>query len=288
MLESRPLVRLLFLLSLVLSVAACSSFMNNASNRLADSVRDGMLNNNDPEMVAAALPAYLLMLDGMLHGDNKDASLVRAASQLNSAYAGLFVEDEAQAMLLTQKSLDYAQQAACLDFAGLCNLNDLPFEIFHKQLQQADASQVEALYALGVAWSGWLQARSGDWNAIAKLSQAKALLKRVNQLDPGYQQAGAALYLGVMEALVPPAMGGKPDVAREYFEQALRLADPSNLTVPVYYARYYARLMFDQHLHDRLLKAVISADPRAEGLTLMNTIAQREATQLLAQSPEYF
>ncbi len=282
------LLRQLFLLCMFISVTACSSFMNNASNHLANSIRVGMLNNNDPEIVEAALPAYLLMLDGLLHDDKQDARLARATSQLNSAYAAMFVEDEAQAKLLTQKAFDYAQQAACIDFSALCNLNDLSFDAFIKQLEQADESQIEAIYSLGVAWSGRIQAHSEDWNAIAGLSRAKALLQRVNQLDPAYQQAGAALYLGVMEALVPPAMGGKPDVARHFFEQAMHIAGQSNLTVPVYYARYYARMMFDQELHDRLLKRVISANPRAEGLTLKNTIAQREAKMLLAESPEYF
>jgi len=262
--------------------------MSSASNQLADSLRDGMLNNNDPKMVAAALPSYLLLLDGMLHKDNKDASLARSASQLNSAYANLSINDKDQAKLLTQKALSYAQQSACLEFSTLCSLENLSFNDLQKQLQKTDESHVEALYALGTAWSSWIQARSDDWNAIAKLAKAKAFLQRVHQLNPKYQQAGAALYLGVMEALVPPAMGGKPDLSKQYFEQALRLADPENLTVPVYYARYYARLMFDQELHDQLLKKVIAANPKADGLTLMNTIAQREAKILLAQSSDYF
>ena len=56
----------------------------------------------------------------------------------------------------------------------------------------------------------------------------------------------------------------------------------------VLYAKQYARLMFEQELHDDLLQQVIDADPYAEGLTLINRLAQRQADRLLAESADYF
>jgi hypothetical protein len=46
--------------------------------------------------------------------------------------------------------------------------------------------------------------------------------------------------------------------------------------------------MFEQELHDDLLQQVIDADPYAEGLTLINRLAQRQADRLLAESADYF
>jgi len=54
----------------------------------------------------------------------------------------------------------------------------------------------------------------------------------------------------------------------------------------VKYARYYARLVFNQELHDRLLKEVLAADPQVHRLTLSNVMAQEEARKLKAD--EYF
>ena len=56
----------------------------------------------------------------------------------------------------------------------------------------------------------------------------------------------------------------------------------------VLYAEQYARLMFEQELHDRLLQEVLDTDPTAEGLTLINHLAQRQAAILLAESSDYF
>jgi hypothetical protein len=41
-------------------------------------------------------------------------------------------------------------------------------------------------------------------------------------------------------------------------------------------------------LHDRLLTEVLEADPVQAGMTLFNTLAQREARVLLASGSEYF
>jgi hypothetical protein len=46
--------------------------------------------------------------------------------------------------------------------------------------------------------------------------------------------------------------------------------------------------VFDQALHDRLLDEVLAADPKAPGLTLINTLAREQARQLKDSSKDYF
>ena len=75
---------------------------------------------------------------------------------------------------------------------------------------------------------------------------------------------------------------------RRHFERALELSEGKNLMVKVLYARHYARLVFDRELHDRLLREVLAAPAEAPGLTLINTLAQRQAKELLAGSADYF
>ncbi|MCM2356079.1 MAG: TRAP transporter TatT component family protein [Arenimonas sp.] len=53
-------------------------------------------------------------------------------------------------------------------------------------------------------------------------------------------------------------------------------------------AEYYARLLFDQELHDRLLAEVLAADPVEPGFTLMNVLAQQRAQALQASGRDYF
>jgi hypothetical protein len=95
-------------------------------------------------------------------------------------------------------------------------------------------------------------------------------------------------YLGVLNTLRPPALGGKPEVGRSYFEQAIALSGGKDLGIKVEFARQYARLVYDRELHDRLLNEVLSAEARVPGYTLFNTLAQKTARDLLATADEYF
>ena len=54
------------------------------------------------------------------------------------------------------------------------------------------------------------------------------------------------------------------------------------------FAQMYARLMFDRELHDQLLVEVLEAEPRVDGLTLSNLIAQQQARELLSSGDEFF
>jgi hypothetical protein len=91
-----------------------------------------------------------------------------------------------------------------------------------------------------------------------------------------------------MESFLPPAMGGKPELAKKNFEQAIEISDGSNLMAKLLFAEKYARLVFDKQLHDQLLEEVINANVEINESTLINSIAQHKARLLLAQSDEYF
>ena len=147
---------------------------------------------------------------------------------------------------------------------------------------------VPALHALGAAWTGWIKNRVDDWNAVAEISRVEAVMRRVAQLDEFYQDGEAHMYLGIYSTLLPPALGGKPELGRTHFERALEISGNRNLMVKVAYARRYARLVFDRKLHDRLLKEVLAADPHVRGHVLINMVAQQQARELLEGADDYF
>ena len=93
--------------------------------------------------------------------------------------------------------------------------------------------------------------------------------------------------MAVMESLLPESLGGKPDLAQQHFQRAIQLA-PNNLMINVLYAKHYARMVFDRDLHDALLKSTLQAQTTAPGLTLINTLAQQQAQQLLDSADDYF
>ena len=151
-----------------------------------------------------------------------------------------------------------------------------------------EKKDVPDLFTLGSAWATWIQMHREDWNAVAEISRVEAIMKRVIDLDELYQDGASHLYLGVLATFIPPALGGKPDVGRRHFERALEISKDKNLMVKVLYAQHYARLMFDQKLHDRLLNEVLDAKTDVPGYTLSNTLAQKRARELLESGIDYF
>lgn len=282
--RTRGMLRLAMTVSLAFGLGACASI----GGHLADSFTHSVMDSDDPATVAAGLPSYLLMLDALVRNDPDSADIKFAAASLNSAYASAFIKDEEQSQRLTTKALDYAFSGLCLEEDKLCHPREPDLEGFKALLNKLDEDDVPMLYTLGSTWAGWIQTHSGDFNAVADLPRVQALMERVIALNPKYQDGAAYLYLGVMATVLTPALGGRPEEGKANFERALTLSQGHNLLVKVYYAKNYARGVFDRELHDRLLNEVLAADPHAPGWTLSNMLAQKEARALLSSADEYF
>ena len=276
------------LATVLLLVTGCAALIGSVTGSIASDLSDAILESDDPATVRDGAPAYLIMLDALLRRSGENADLLRAGASLNGAYATAFVADETRRRAFATKAFDFALRAACLDVAWTCEARTLGFPDLERHTMALRREDVPAAYALATAWAGWVQAHADDWNAIADLARIKPILLRVAELDEAHDHGGPKLYLGVFETLLPPSSGGRPEVGREHFERVIELTAGRHLMAKVFYAESYARMIFDRELHDRLLTEVLSADPRAPGLTLMNTIAQEEARALMESSDDYF
>jgi hypothetical protein len=284
----KPMICAVLVLILAAGLSGCSYMVSSATGNMTAGLSDAILDNDDLETVKDGLPAYLLMIDGLVNANPKDSKLLQTAASLNTAYVGLFVKDVSRSKKLTDKALDYSFRAVCNRRPEICATRDLRYKVFADAVQKTDLKDVPALYSLGSAWASWIQAHSDDVNAVAKLSKVEEVMHRVVELDESYEKGGAHIYLGALSTLLPPALGGRPEVGRNHFERAIDLSGGENLMAYVVFAERYARLMFDRELHDGLLEHVVAADPDAPGFTLMNTVAQKRARQLLDSADDYF
>jgi len=272
----------------LLILSGCGQLVSNAKQEFAEDLSATMLEQNDPETVKQAVPAYLILVSSMIKGDPDNVELLISGSKLYGAYASVFVEDRGRQKRLSTVSFDYAHHAFCAYRPAACNIRELSYYEFEQSLKQFNKEDVQVLFALGSAWAGWLQANSADWNAVAELPRIKAIIQRVLELDPSINNGDAYLYMAVMQSFLPPAMGGKPELAKKNFEQAIKVSKGTNLMAKLLYAEKYARLVFDKELHDRLLQEVRDSKIENDEMTLINSIAQHKAKLLLAQSDEYF
>ncbi|GAB3736910.1 hypothetical protein GCM10028794_18080 [Silanimonas algicola] len=285
----KPAAHLAVPLLAALLAAGCTSIVDKATQRFADNLGSAVLNADDPATVRDGLPAYLLLLDGLIEGDPDNVGTLLAAANLNGAYAGNFTgPDTARAQRLASRALAYAKRATCIEEAGLCATLEGNPDVFAEALEGVPDERVGLIYGLAAAWAGHIQANRDDWGAVADLPKVEALLLRVVAIDANHDGGLPLVYLGVLNSLRPAAVGGKPEVGKAYFQQAIDASEGRNLYAKTLMAEFHARLVFDQSLHDRLLTEVLAADPKAPRYTLMNTLAQVRAKALLESGKDYF
>jgi len=253
-----------------------------------DTLSAAILEQNDPDLVAEGAPAYLLLLDGMIQNNPQSPALLAAAAQLNAVYGAFFSADAERAVQFATKAQNYGNRAICVDLNAACEWQDLDYDAFVDALEDVSKRQMESLFAYGVGWLSYLQATSADWNTVADVPRVQAVLDRLVAIYDTYRDGAVHVYLGLLNALRPPALGGEPEIARAHFERAIELSGGRDLGAKVQFARSYARLVYDRELHDRLLTEVLEASTEAPGLTLFNVLAQQEAKVLLEDADEYF
>jgi hypothetical protein len=277
--------RYLILIFAVLTLTACTSMI---TSRLGNNLSSAILNQDDPETVKAGAPAYLLLIDSLIEGNPKDIPILIAGAKLYSVYAAVFVENAERAKRMSTKAKSYARRAVCLQYDNFCSVDQGPYSEILPVLKESDYKDLPVLYTYALAWALWIQNHSDDWAAVADLPKIEAMLNRVVKLKDGYEHGQAHLYLGILHSQRPPALGGKPELARHHFEKALQHSQGQDLMVKVEYAKRYGRMMFEQELHDQLLNEVLNADAVVLGYTLSNVLAQRQARELLQSSADYF
>lgn len=277
-------------LALIVTAAlpGCASMVSGVAGDVADNLSDAILNQDDPALVREALPAYLLLLDSFVKSDPGNAKLLGAAAQLYAAYGTAFVREPQRANVLTARARDYGNRALCAAARDTCELGSKAFDDYVAAIQRVKPTAIDPLYSYCVGNLAFIRTHSDDYQALADLPKVEAALAHLLSIGAGEREASANMYLGILNTLRPEALGGRPDLGRQYFERAIELSEGRDLAVKVEFARGYARLLYDRELHDQLLNEVLQADVEEEGMTLTNLMAQDEAVVLLASADDYF
>lgn len=254
----------------------------------ADTLSSSILNQTDPDLIADGVPAYLLLVDGFIHDSPDNEDLLSAGAQIYALYGSRFSTDPAAAVRHTQKARAYGSRAICQSHPPACLWNGMPYEDFVAELGEVSESDISYLYSYALGWLSYLEATSEDLSAVAELPWVEAAMERALAMDESFEQGAVHTWLGILKSLRPPALGGEPEAAQAHFERSLQLSGGRDLSVKVEYARRFARLMYEQELHDRLLTEVLAAPTEQDGYTLFNVLAKQDAAALLATSQEYF
>ena len=276
------------ILSVCLLISGCGYFIERAGQSFGNNLSSAVLNQSDPDIVRDGAPAYLLLLDSLLEGNPESPALLSAAATLYATYGTVFADDPERAARLTDRALEYSTTAICGSYAPSCSWDGMLFEDYEATLPGLRSKHADVVFSHGLASLAYIRAHSSDYAAIALLPYSEALFERYLEINDGSDDGSVHTYLGILNTLIPPALGGKTEKGREHFERAIAISGGRDLSAKVEYANGYARLIYERELHDRLLREVLEADPEVPGSTLLNVLAQRQAQTLLETADDYF
>jgi tetratricopeptide (TPR) repeat protein len=290
---SRPVLYGFALFLMMVFAAGCGRMIIHYSRPLVDDINKSFMQQQDIKLAEQGIPAFLLILDGLIKHSPEDKTLLLSGAKAYSAYTAAFVgdNDPERNRILAKKAREYAFRAFSLHDNNFAKAKDKPYSEFVTYLNSLGEKDVPYLFYVATCWAGWIQANSESWDAIADLPKVQSLIERVIELDEGFNYGASHTFMGVMLTLRPPSLGGRPEEARKHFERAIELGQGRFLPTYVMYAKHYAKLVYREKLfHDLLDKVLASPVDEVPDLILINTLAQRQARDLIgeARKEEYF
>ncbi|MGA2380799.1 MAG: TRAP transporter TatT component family protein [Spirochaetia bacterium] len=258
---------------------------------------DGMFDNTvaalmregDLQFAESAIAGDMKLLEGVVDSDPTNVKYLQLACMGYASYALAFAEDDpARALLFYTRAQAYGAR-------GL-ELRGIPKGAFtadaatmRAALRKLQKSDVPLVFWTANAWGSAISLQPNEPDAIASIPTANALMEWVKEREPDYFFGGPFLYFGVYYGSYPPALGGRPDLAKENFDRAIASSSGRFLMTEVLYARTYAVETQNRELFQVLLTRVAEAPPDLlPEQRLANAVAQKRARQLLARAEELF
>ncbi|NWF93203.1 MAG: hypothetical protein HXY46_09815 [Syntrophaceae bacterium] len=279
----------MFLLCLLSACLPSKKLTVGATATLLEDVARSSYRQSDLRMIREGMPAYLMLMDGMVEAWPENEQLLIAAAQSYSSYASIFVEDQdgEYAKSLFGKARDYALRS--LERRGLKKPLESTLEEFEKGVRDLGKRDVPYLFWGATCWANWIRLSLESMEALAQLPKVEAMMRRVLEIDEGFYFGGPHLFMGIWFSSRPKIAGGDLKKSREHFLKALELGEGKFLMAYVYYADHYARQALDRDLFTSTLRKVLETPAEiSPDLILLNTLAKKKAKELLDRVEEYF
>jgi predicted anti-sigma-YlaC factor YlaD len=261
--------------------------------------------DDDPELVRAAAPFGLKLMEGLLEGTPRHEGLLTALASGFTQYAYAFVQadaDEAdlagrldaaragreRARKLLVRARDYGLRGLDVRHEGLRE-KLLAGKDLGPTLAQARKEDVPLLYWTASAWALAISNGKGDMALVAQLPVPVAMMERALALDETFGEGAIHEFFVAYDATRSAAEGGGPERARQHLDRALALCGGKKLGARVAYAEGVLVQSQDRAQFTRTLQDVLRADAEAAPeYRLANVLAQRRARALLAHADELF
>ncbi len=299
-------MRTLAFLIVLLGISGAGCSVNKmAVNKLGDALSGGgsaFASDSDPELVKAAAPFSLKLMESLLAESPEHRGLLLAAASGFTQYAYAFVQQDAEELqdiepetsaLLRGRARQLYLRARNHALRGLAV--DLPgFEAMLrvKPSEAAGCARREHapfLYWAAASWAAAISLSKNDPDLIADLPYVEVLIDRALELDEGFDDGAIHAFLISYEFARKGGSSEAPVRSRKHFERAMELSGGTQAGPLVALAEAVSVASQDRgeflSLLDRALS--IDADARPER-RLANLVIQRRARWLLSQMERFF
>lgn len=304
--RSRPVLRSpLFPLILIGLMAQGCSVQQFAVDRLGDALAGGgetFSSDDDPELVKAAAPFSLKLMETLLAESPRHEKLLLAAAKGFVQYGYAFVQQEAdkaadvdfaeserlnrRARNLYLRARNYALRGLEVRHSGIVDkLRQDPEEA----LRPARKRDVPLLYWTAAAWGAAISVSKDDPDLIADQPIVEALIDRALALDAEFESGAIHAFLISYEMARQGAEGPPEKRSREHFLQAVSLSQGQLAGPYVTFAE--AVCVYQQNVDEfrTLLEEALAVDVDARPeWRLENLVMQERAGWLLAKTDELF
>jgi len=285
------LQRILFIYTIIqLSACSMAELTVKASMPMIDGGVVALNRETDLQLAAAAMPANITLMEGMIVNSPDNEKLRNYAAQAYYGYAYGFIEDDSpqRAANFYRRGLNHAlynlQQSGIDEKLLLGNLDSLKI-----QLRSLNKDEVPALFWAASNWAKWIDHNRDKPEAIADLPRAIMLMQRVIELDENFFMAGPHIFFGVYNGSRSPMLGGNFELSNSHFEKARLFNNNELLIVDLLQAQYLDRQKLDQqNFHLRLTRIINASDSTNKDIALINKIAKQKAQLLLKKESQWF
>jgi len=286
-------------------VGSGCSIKRMAVNKVGDVLAGGgttFASDDDPELVKAAVPFSLKLMEGLLNESPRHEGLLLAASSGFTQYAYAFVKQDADE--LEDKDLAEAEEMrgrARRLYLRARNYGLRGLEVRHKGFEKAlraDPKQavraatvkdVPLLYWTAVSWAGAVSLSKDNPGLIAEMPVVEAMMDRALALDETFGDGAIHTYLITYEMSRPLGTGDPAARSRQHFERALALSGAQQAGPMVSFAEAVCVQKQDLKQFEALLQQALAINPDAKPeWRLVNLVMQRRAKWLLSRTDQLF
>lgn len=297
-------LRAVFLLALLALASGCS-LKQMAVKQMGDALASGssvFTSDDDPELVAAAMPFGLKLMESLLAESPRHEGLLFATASGFAQYSYAFVHQEAERLEWEDLDAAYRQRdrarrlyLRARDY-GLRGLAVGQPEFESRLRRDPDAAvatmreeDVPMLFWTAAAWALAIALSKDDPVLVADLPYIDALIGRVRELDPAYGEGAVQAFL-ISWSMVGPDSGAEAEAnATRHYERALALSGGTQASIHLTYAEAVVLPAQDREGFVELLQRALAVDPDARPEhRLANLVAQRQARWYLEHFDLFF